>query len=574
MHIFVPNIGGMIARPTDYLIWIGIFTIVLLSFINALRKETLILPTYRIYAFIFLALLLSTAIFNPIKNMDNFAINVFLLVVAVLLWLSLHQFDLKEKETILLIIFASTVIESAIGIMQFFGLYKYIPITPLSEGGAFQQKNLFASWVAVGIIISLYLITTDRFRNFHKTTKVLFLVCVAALSISLIISGSRIGLLGTALGAVVIFTSRMKHYSRKYLIAWLMVFFIPVAGGLFLLSVKDKVGIEKVVTKKIEWLLETEHPSYITRILMWKTSFEMFKEKPIFGQGFSNIGSLYMYYQAKQIQSNPEYKRLIDEYTRHPHNELLRIMAECGIVGILAILILVLGFVKILSRVGLKEAGLYVALLMPFLVHMMAEFPLESSTAHYLAFLIFLYMATSNFTEVRHLKIKKSASVLIVSLVVLIYIAVSAYTIRTLYDYMGMVVYWRKCEAKKIASVENLEGGAKNIYLRNWAKPAYMWRKANDALKDIEKNTEFLNDFLSWSEREKQRLPTRYAFYNDASVLFSLGVYHRKLVYFDEAMKTVEEGLSLYPNYEDLKRLKREIALEAVKTIFEGFQKK
>ncbi|PIP13645.1 MAG: hypothetical protein COX49_01600, partial [bacterium (Candidatus Stahlbacteria) CG23_combo_of_CG06-09_8_20_14_all_40_9] len=395
--------------------------------------------------------------------MDMFIINALLLVAAVHLWLGLHQFKLNEqqKETILLIIFASAVIESIIGIMQFFGLYKYIPITPAPEvgmvGGAFQQKNLFASWMAIGLIISLYFITTDRFKNYHKKTKILFLLCVALLSLSLIIAGSRTGLLGTALAMAVILTSRVRHYLKKgahggsrvspMLLAWLMVFFIGMAGGYFLLSVKDRLGIEKLAVKQIEWFSDIKQPSYVHRILMCKTSFEMLKERPIFGQGFSNFGSLYMYHQAKVIRSEPEYKKLIGDYISHPHNEIFRIMAESGIAGILAILIAVAGFIRMLYKLGLQRAGLYTAILMPLLVHMMFEYPLELSTSHYLVFLIFLYMATSHFVEEKRLNLRKSAGVLTIFISLIMYICVSGYTMKTFYDYMNMVIYSTEYEA-------------------------------------------------------------------------------------------------------------------------------
>ncbi|OIP59342.1 MAG: hypothetical protein AUK38_05760 [Nitrospirae bacterium CG2_30_41_42] len=569
--------------------------------------------------------------------MDMFVINALYLLAAVLLWLGLHQFNLKErqKETLLLIIFASTVIESIIGIMQFFGLYKYIPITPAPEvgmvGGAFQQKNLFASWMAIGLIISLYFITTDRFKKCHKTfmskidtkanenviardevpkqsqkarflatlgmtgrgIKILFFCCVALLSLSLIIASSRTGLLGTALAMTVILTLRARQYLKKgvhggncvspMLLAWLMVFFIGMAGGYSLLSVKDKLGIEKLAVKQIEWFSDIKQPSYVHRILMCKTSFKMLKEKPILGQGFGNFGSLYMYHQAKVVRSEPEYKKLIGDYTSHPHNEVFRIMAESGIAGILAILIAVAGFVRMLYKLGLQQAGLYAAILMPLLVHMMFEYPLELSTAHYLVFLIFLYMATSNLIEERRLNPKKSVVILTIFLSVVMYVTVAGYTIKTFYDYMNMVIYSTEYEAfmshsdiknnnnRQFPSEINIKGAANNIYLRNWARPMYMSIKAEDAVKDIEKNIDFLNDFLRWSSLEKQRQPVKMVFYNDAMVLYSMGIYFKKLVYFDEAMKTVEEGLSLYPNDGGLKAMRLRIVSEAFKAIFQGF---
>jgi hypothetical protein len=62
-------------------------------------------------------------------------------------------------------------------------------------------------------------------------------------------------------------------------------------------------------------------------------------------------------------------------------------------------------------------------------------------------------------------------------------------------------------------------------------------------------------------------------FYHDARVLLSMGIHYKQHVYFDEAMKTVEQGLLLYPNNEDLKKLRPKIVAEAFKVVFDGFNK-
>ncbi|MBI5212332.1 MAG: hypothetical protein HY957_03040, partial [Nitrospirae bacterium] len=122
----------MLAHQREYIIWLGIGAIILIGALNALLKRRIIESPLKIYIFLFAALLLSSSIFNPIKNMDLFITNSARLVAGILLWLALLQFDLtpKEKISILFLIFVSAVIESIIGTMQFFGLYRYIPITP------------------------------------------------------------------------------------------------------------------------------------------------------------------------------------------------------------------------------------------------------------------------------------------------------------------------------------------------------------------------------------------------------------------------------------------------------------
>ncbi len=582
MHIFLPNVGGAIAHQREYIIWIAIGTIVFLGILNVVMKRQLAESPLRMYFLLFVVLLFLSSIFNPIKNMDLFITNSARLVAGILLWLALLQFDLtrREKISILFLIFISAVIESVIGIMQFFGLYQYIPITPAPDvgmvGGVFQQKNLFASWIATGLIISLYLITTDRFESYKRKKRMLFLASIGILSLSLIIAGSRTGLLGAALAMAVILTMMWKQYSaaKRHLIVWLLVFFIGTAGGFYLLSIKDKLGIKKLATRQIAWFSDTQQASYTHRILMAKTSLEMFGEKPLFGQGFSNFGSFYMYYQGKIAKSEPKYKEVIGDYTSHPHNELFLIISESGIAGAAAILIVIYGFLKVVMRLGNERAGLYIALLMPLVVHMLVEYPLQLSTAHYLLFVILIYMASSHSINAAQLKLSPFMAKSAVIIFSGIYMVFLAYALMTFNAYNGLVRWYIDYTETGRAKDKDILPSTKNLYLRNWAIPMYMFTRSEEAVKDVEKNKDFLNDFLKWSNHEKKRLPVFPVFYYDANVLLAMGIHYKQHAYFDEAMKTVEQGLLLYPNNEDLKKLKPRIVSEAFKAIFQGGQQK
>lgn len=589
MHIHLPNLGGVIAHPREYFIWIAIFSIILLSVIKVIRGKTLILPAYRIYVFLFTALVLSSSIFNPIKNMDLFIISSLHLLAGVIIWLSLHQFNLEErgKENILLIIFASVLIESAIGIMQFFGLYEFLPITPAPApgmaGGSFQHIKLFASWTATGLIISLYFISTERFRGYAKKVKIIFLSLVPFLSLSIVIATQRTGLIAAALGIIIIISLRLRHYmpAKRLLTVWLILFFVGLAGGHGLLGIKDKIGYGRLAKRQIEWLVDSGQSSYVQRVLMYKTSLDMFNEKPVFGQGFGNISSLYMYHQAKVAEAEPKYKGMISSYTTHPHNEIFKIMSESGIAGIVGILLLIAGFIRILIKLGREQSGLYMALLTPVLVHLMVEYPFGLSTAHYFLFLMLVYMATSHFVEEKQINMKKPLGATVILLAGILYIAASAYAIKTFYDYMNMVIYYTeqgeyaayagrrdlKDKEPRRPSVMNISGAVDNIYLRNWAKPMYMFVKAENAVKDVRKNKDVLAYYLEWSNNEKYRQPAEIVFIADANVLLNMGIQLKEWAYFDEAMKTAEQGLFLYPNSEELKSLKSKIAVQAFKSL-------
>ncbi len=578
MHVFIPNMGGVLALPMEYFIWVGIGAVIFLGIVTALEKKSLVESPFKIYILLFAVSLLASSIFNPIKNMNMFVISSVRLMAGIILWLALLQFNLsnKEKVSTLLIIFVSAVIESIIGIMQFFGLHRYIPITPAPNvgivGGAFQQQNLFASWIATGVVISLHLITTNRFKNFSMNVKTLFWLSMVLLSLNLVIASSRTGLLGVILGMVVILPTRKRHYfiEKKNLIIWFMAFIIGVSGGFYMLPKKDKLAIKNGDSKTMEWFPYTRRMSDVGRVLMYKTSLQMFKEKPLFGQGFSNFGSLYMYYQAEVKKGNKYYKDVNEIYVSHPHNEIFLILSETGIMGFLGLLILIYGFIKIAIKYGKERMGLYIALLTPITIHTLVEYPLQLSTAHFLLFIILVYMATAHFLKSTQLKLSTHIANLLIIIVSGVYIFFATYTIETFNAYIGLVRWHIDYTETGRGSAKDIEPSTKNLYLKNWSVPMYMFAKAEDAIKDIDANKEFLEDFLKWSNYEKQRLPIFQVFYYDANVLLSMGIHYKQHIYFDEAMNTVEQGLLLYPDNEALKNLKIKIAAEAIKTLFGG----
>lgn len=581
MHIFLPNIGGVIAKQVEYLIWFFSGAIVFIASLKLLKDRTLKESSLKIYLLLFITAWIGSTVFNQIRNLDYFLISSAWLVGGFILWFALHQYEFTQRQKlfIFLLIFLSAVIESLIGVIQFFGLYRYIPVTPSPEagmvGGVFQQKNLFASYIATGLAVSLYLISTVWLRSFSSLKKTLFFTGVFILSLSLIIAQSRTGLLGITVAIILLFLARGKNYKsiKKTLFVWLMVFIAGFSAGFFLLSIKDQLGIEKLAVKKIKWFSDPEQVSYRERILMYETSFEMFKEKPFTGQGFSNLSSLYVYYQAKVKKSNPDYyKGTGYQYTHHPHNEMALIVAESGILGILGVLCLLYGILRYAKKIGYQRAGLYTALLTPFLIHMMLEYPLHLSVAHWFAFVLVGAMATSHFLKKTEFKINKKLTIALAGAISCLFILFSVYIVKTFIAYNQLVIWYIEYTEGRNARVENLIPAKENLYLRNWAKPMYMFYSAENALKDIEQNKSFLLDFLNWSEVEKRRIPIPQVFLYDAYVLFSLGKHFGKFEYLNEAVKSAEEGLKLYPDNQELKNLRKTILVEAFRNIFKNLK--
>ncbi|MBT4666337.1 MAG: O-antigen ligase family protein [Opitutae bacterium] len=81
------------------------------------------------------------------------------------------------------------------------------------------------------------------------------------------------------------------------------------------------------------------------RYYLWKDTFKMFLDKPIFGHGLGSFRALHPLYQSAEYKRQREAgvasaHRKLKPLTEHSHNDLLQYLAEIGIVGV-ALLLLV-----------------------------------------------------------------------------------------------------------------------------------------------------------------------------------------------------------------------------------------
>ncbi|MDA9963029.1 O-antigen ligase family protein [Opitutales bacterium] len=81
------------------------------------------------------------------------------------------------------------------------------------------------------------------------------------------------------------------------------------------------------------------------RYYLWKDTFKMFLDKPIFGHGLGSFRALHPIYQSEEYKREREYglasaHRKLKPLTEHSHNDLLQYLAEIGAIGV-ALLLLV-----------------------------------------------------------------------------------------------------------------------------------------------------------------------------------------------------------------------------------------
>ncbi len=84
------------------------------------------------------------------------------------------------------------------------------------------------------------------------------------------------------------------------------------------------------------------------RLLIWKVSKGMILENPIFGVGFDRFQTFYMELQANYFEKNIlESEALLASNNKYAFNELIQLIAEQGIVGLLLLLVVVFFVYKV-----------------------------------------------------------------------------------------------------------------------------------------------------------------------------------------------------------------------------------
>jgi O-antigen ligase len=211
--------------------------------------------------------------------------------------------------------------------------------------GTFMQPNPFGGFMgitaslALGTLlgVALYLVTNWR-RNqkldFRDTGWLLFLIISSLVLVAaLAFSWSRGAWLGFAFGLIVmtLFLPIRRRYGLFLLVAGFFIFMVALRMQWVPPSILERVsGVgESLVFEDVRGMnIEEENYSVIERLAHWQAAIGMARDNLWLGVGFGNYESSY-----------PEYELLNWPFPLgHAHNYYLNVLAETGVIGLLAYL--------------------------------------------------------------------------------------------------------------------------------------------------------------------------------------------------------------------------------------------
>ena len=230
---------------------------------------------------------------------------------------------------------------SVYGLLQFWGA---IPSRhyAFSITGTYENPAGFATVQAALFPFALVLcLDKERNRLIRWFAGLSAVVCI----LTIILSGSRAGLLAICAAAIVVLAFKTKVLSIFKTHKWLWAVLVLVAVAFSFLLYYVKAG------------------SANGRLFIWSICWDMIKERPLFGYGIGGIEKHYMDAQAAYFSVHPDspYVMLADNVT-HPFNEYIKFTVNYGLVGLtIALCLLVLTIKRLFnSRENVKVIGLAV----------------------------------------------------------------------------------------------------------------------------------------------------------------------------------------------------------------------
>ncbi|EJW20553.1 hypothetical protein IMCC14465_16780 [alpha proteobacterium IMCC14465] len=315
-----------------------------------------------------------------------------------LLLIALIQIDISKKQWDL--IFDILLVSTLIGLSVSFILPSYfnnhlsfLPASLRAPFAGFEQPNLMASFLAT--LVTLSFVRSLRSSAPQKIIRTIIQSAFTIIFVAVIFaSQSQAGMLGLFLACLLVslialFFARLETTTfKKILFFWGLIiagYGLNIALPSVQLLLETTTAVEvlnKGLAAEFSSNLNAIQGSQDLRIKCWLITIAMIADAPILGHGLGHFSEgFYNTLTSKPEFHNPPY---FYASLSHPHNEILYILAEHGLIGFLLIAV---PFIY-MAQSMMKQAGassLYIlALLLPIGLHTMVEFPLYMSGLHWL----------------------------------------------------------------------------------------------------------------------------------------------------------------------------------------------
>lgn len=206
------------------------------------------------------------------------------------------------------------ILQSVLSPDKIYGIYQPQSAVPF---GSFVNKHNFAAIIEMSISLPLGLIFAGSIR---RDKKLLYVVAVALMGSSMLLSGSRGGLVALMAEVVLIIILTSRSKGRKSLVLKVALSSVlvvgAVAGAIF-------VGGETSLTRMSDSVASDDISSSRTQI--WGVTLRVISDALPFGNGIGAYAQAYT-----KFDQSGGYERV-----EQAHNDYLQIVADAGLVGLI-----------------------------------------------------------------------------------------------------------------------------------------------------------------------------------------------------------------------------------------------
>ena len=492
MHISIEHVGGYgLYLPFNIIGWMFISILIGLGLFQVSRTQRLIYSNLFIYCLIGSALLLLPFFYSNNVHSDLAVMRMLGLGGGLLLYLSFQQFEFKKEEKIrfLYVILGSVIIQI---LLRSFSLFD-------PEFGVMAQKNVFATFLATGTAIALFLLVNEK-DGFNNIIKQILVFSIPFLScIHIYYLQSRTGYLSLIIGVgfILLFGDRRN---KNLLIGIGLLFIGLVAGS---------------ITKRETIAKSEKQYSGNTRLATYQLTFEMIKDNPVLGVGYGNFLSAFRSHYAKRKKDDPSIETIGNNNMDHPHNEILYWTVEGGIIPLIGLLIIAGAFLIMIWRTNQKSSMAMLGLSLPIFIHTQLELPFYISLIHWFLFIFIIYMIDSEISRQFEINIELLSLFRILSLSIPIIITV--YMTTTLITASSITRFERTGyrDPALLVSIGNPHAWQKKYETLIMKLNLNIAKKTNDLDK--------LNDYINWAEQYVEHSPYLFIYYDLATAYEAIG---------------------------------------------------
>lgn len=528
MHIFLPNVGGFgLYIPYNVFGWIFISALVGVSLWDVgIKKSIKFNPSLSLFLLGFIFFIIPY--FYPNGISSEFGQYRLLYILGGLLYYYSFiqlQFIKEEKHDFLYVILGAICIQSVVGLIQYFGLLTdgtFLLTKKYVAYGGFMQRNAMSSFMATGIMISLFLMNGLSLQTKFKTIKkgLIFTIPLLA-SIIIMAVKSKAGYLGLIIGMSLFIPN--LNFTNTDIRKWILLLFT----GMIIGYTSPKMFPSKSLLTRS---MDEQAMSINVRLIIWDTTIDLWQDSPMTGIGYGNFTRRLQEKIASRYHNENDFNYVSYEQFDHPHNEILLWMVEGGLCAIIGIIIMIYGFLLLVLKQKWKTSMPYLALIIPIVIHSQVEFPFDTSIMHWMIFLLFIQLLDQN--NVKTINVKSGGIFKIAAIFVPL--------ITTMY-------MWKTLNHIHIIT-EFESGGSKNYQLLNKIDdPGPLHLKYNlgvlNALSDIglrTHNRRSLELFIEKAQTFVSHTPLVSVYERMEYVYHALGM-------IDEANTVRKEGMYFYP---------------------------